>query len=167
YHNDHESSASPIPPRITLDGGTIVVEGDQPLPTHWCVKCGRPSHKLARISLRNPANPISWYASRPKIEVGLCRQHNENHAVAQALSWSMLGVGCLIVLGSVISISGIGIAIGLGLMFFSGLVRSSYPLSSKITTYDYYQVDGSCETYRNALLQSGLVTTDETDTPGD
>lgn len=132
-------------------GRTLVIENGASIPTDFCIKSGRPAVKTLEISLRCPAKPASWFGKRPRLEVGLCRKHLDNHYVSVALTWSVLAVGGLVLVTGVLSLSVITAAVGLLAMGISGLFRATSPVTSRDATEEYATVDGAGAAYLKHL----------------
>lgn len=132
-------------------GRTLVIENGASIPTDFCIKSGRPAVKTLEISLRCPAKPATWFGKRPRLEVGLCRKHLDNHYVSVALTWSVLAVGGLVLVTGVLSLSVITAAVGLLAMGISGLFRAMSPVISSDATEEYATVDGAGAAYLKHL----------------
>ncbi|MDF1825025.1 MAG: hypothetical protein P1U68_10310 [Verrucomicrobiales bacterium] len=115
------------------------------LPTDICLKSGRPATNQIVVSLRNPRNPLTWFGKRPEIEIGLCRKHYENHSVAVALTWSLFGVGMILLVVSVLTFSYFSILVGLVTIGVSGIFRAASPVTSADATEDFATVEGVSE----------------------
>lgn len=94
------------------------------LPTDACVKCGRKSIRVVKCSVRNPRNPLTWYAPQAPLEIGLCSKHTDERRIWLALTGSLLAVGVVFgVFG--ISIGNFSmILLGLTAVGFSGFFRA-------------------------------------------
>ena len=110
------------------DGKTLCVPEGAALPTEWCVRSGRPSEKVVTISVRNPRNPKTWFTRQTKIDVGLCKKHLEDYRVAVALTFSMLGLGALLLVVGLINLNIITILVGLIATGISGFFRARNPV---------------------------------------
>lgn len=97
------------------------------------------------VSLRNPRNPLTWFGKRPRIEVGLCRKHFENHSVAVALTWSVFAVGLILLIVSVLTVSLFSGLIGLTAVGISGIFRAASPVTSPDACDGYATVYGVSE----------------------
>lgn len=132
-------------------GRTLVIENGASIPTDFCIKSGRPAVKTLEISLRCPAKPATWFGKRPRLEVGLCRKHLDNHHVSVALTWSVLAVGAIVFVTGVLSFSVITAAVGLLAIGISGLFRATSPVTSRDATEEYATVDGAGAAYLKHL----------------
>lgn len=132
-------------------GRTLVIENGAPIPTEFCIKCGRPSVKTLEISLRCPSKPATWFGKRPRLEVGLSRKHLDNHNVAVALTWSVLAVGAIVLVTGVLSVSVITAVVGLLAMGISGLFRAASPVTSNDATEEYATINGAGAAYLKHL----------------
>lgn len=139
----HEEPASE--PLISRSGDTLILEGNPMLPTDVCIKSGRPATNLIKASLRNPKNPMTWFGKRPTVQVGLCRKHYENHSVAVALTWSLFGVGLILLVVGAITLSFFSVIVGMVVAGISGMFRAASPISSPDATEDYATVYGVTE----------------------
>jgi len=128
-------------------GRSLVIENGAPIPTEFCIKCGRPSVKTFEISLRCPSKPATWFGKRPRLEVGLSRKHLDNHNVAIALTWSVLAVGAIVLVTGVLSVSVITAVVGLFAMGISGLFRAASPVTSNDATEEYATINGAAAAY--------------------
>jgi len=132
-------------------GRSLVIENGAPIPTEFCIKSGRPAVKTVEISLRNPANPMTWFGKRPRLEVGLSRKHLDNHNVAVALTWSVLAVGAVVLVAGVLSFSIITAFVGLIATGVAGLFRACSPVTSPDATAEYATISGAGEAYLKHL----------------
>lgn len=121
------------------------------IPTDSCVKCGRSAKREILTELRSPFNPLTWFGKRPRIEVGLCRRHHENHLVAVALTWSLLGLGLLLFVAGVVTKSLVSCLFGLAAMAFSGLFRATSPVTSSDACEEGATIAGTGKSYRQQL----------------
>lgn len=132
-------------------GRSLVIENGAPVPTEYCIKCGRPAVKTVEISLRSPVKPMTWFGKRPRLEVGLSRKHLDNHNVAVALTWSVLAVGGVVLVTGVLSFSFITALVGLIAMGISGLFRAASPVTSRDATEEYATLEGAGAAYLKHL----------------
>ena len=135
------------------DGKDLVIENGASIPTDFCIKSGRPAVKTLEISLRNPANPTTWFGKRPRLEVGLCGKHLDDHHVAVALTWSLLAVGAIVLVTGILAFSVITAVVGLLSMGISGLFRATSPVTSRDATDEYATVDGAGAAYLKHLSE--------------
>jgi len=133
------------------NGKDLVIENGASIPTDFCIKSGRPAVKTLEISLRCPAKPATWFGKRPRLSVGLCRKHLDNHHVSVALTWSVLAVGAIVFVTGVLSFSVITAAVGLLAIGISGLFRATSPVTSRDATEEYATVDGAGAAYLKHL----------------
>jgi hypothetical protein len=143
---------APAPLMVSYrQGSSLVVENGASIPTEFCIKSGRPSVKSIEISLRNPANPMTWFGKRPRLEVGLSRKHLDNHNVAIALTWSVLAVGALVMATGITSFSLLTALVGLLAMGISGLFRALSPVTSADASEEYSTISGVAPAYLKHL----------------
>jgi len=142
-------------PRFYRDGKFVVVEYGAAIPTRTCIKCGRPAKREVSTGLRQPSNPVTWFGKRPNLDVGLCRKHHENHAVAVALTWSILGVGVLLLVAGALTSSLVSCLLGVIAIVACGVFRASTPVTSEDASDDHATVAGAGEAYRKQLSQKG------------
>lgn len=132
-------------------GRFLIVLNGASLPCRLCIKSGRPAVKTVEIALRNPTNPLTWFGKRPRLEVGLSRKHLDNHRVAVALTWSVLGLGALMVITGAVTRSPVTILAGSFAMAISGLFRALSPVTSSSASADYLEVAGAGEAFLKQL----------------
>lgn len=140
-----------LQPRCYKNGKFVVVENGAVIPTHSCVKCGRAAKKSVSTGLRHTSNPLTWFGKRPRMDVGLCKRHHENHSVAVALTWSFIGVGAVLLVAGVLAFSIASMILGFVAITVSGIFRASSPVTSADATADYASIAGTCESYRKRL----------------
>ena len=150
---DQELQYPQFQPRCHKEGKYVIVENGATIPVHACVKCGRPAKTAVSTGLRQPSNPLTWFGKRPRMDVGLCKQHHENHSVAVALTWSFVGVGAILVVAGALTLSIASIVLGLVAITVSGIFRASSPVTSADATEDHASIAGTCESYRKQLSQ--------------
>ncbi|MEQ1839392.1 MAG: hypothetical protein ABL994_03190 [Verrucomicrobiales bacterium] len=140
-------------PAVTFyrSGNHLVIEHGASIPTEWCIKSGRPVYKVIEVSLRNPANPKSWFGSRPVIEVGLCRKHYEDHTVAVALTWSVLALGFILLAVGILAAGMLSSILGVIAIAGSGFFRATSPVTSPDATNLRATVFGAGEGYLKHL----------------
>ncbi|MEX2581355.1 MAG: hypothetical protein WD342_20025 [Verrucomicrobiales bacterium] len=100
-------------------------------------------------------NPLTWFGKCPRIDVGLCRRHHENHLVAVTLSWSLLGLGLLLLAAGAMTTSLLSCLVGLAAVIAAGLFRASSPVRSADAREDYATIAGTGESYRQRLSRGG------------
>ncbi|NLT69692.1 MAG: hypothetical protein GXX91_03230 [Verrucomicrobiaceae bacterium] len=150
----------PVPPAAApymasyRKGRSLIVLNGASLPCEYCIKTGRPAVKTVEIALRNPANPLTWFGRRPRLEVGLSRKPLDNHRVAVALTWSVLAIGGLMLVTGIASRSLFAAGIGGVAMAVSGLFRALSPVTSRSASPDYLEVDGAGEAFLKHLPES-------------
>lgn len=138
-------------------GRSLIVLNGASIPREYCIKSGRPVVKTLEISLRNPANPMTWFGKHFRLEVGLSQKHLDNHRVAVALTWSVLSIGTLLTITGVVTLSPITAVVGLLAMAVSGLFRALSPVTSRSTSADYLVVEGVGESFLEHLSESPAV----------
>ena len=141
----YEEPPQEILPRISRNGDSLILEGNPAIPTDLCLKSGRPATNTLTVSLRNPRNPMTWFGKRPKIEIGLCRKHYENHSVALALTWSLMAVGAILLVVSVLTFSFLSALVGLAAIGISGIFRAASPVTLVDATDSFATIDGVAE----------------------
>lgn len=146
-----EEPVSSTVPGAFRDGDAMILEGGYMPPKDVCIKSGRPATRSRVVALRNPRNPITWFGRRPKLEVGLCRKHYENHSVAVALTWSLLGLGAVLLLVGIVTFSPLSGLLGLVLAGISGFFRAHSPITSPDASEDFATVYGVAENILNQL----------------
>ena len=157
----------PVPPDPELaaesapycykSGKCVVIENGASLPTEFCIKTGKKAYKTVEVSLRNPANPRTWFGKQKMVEVGLCRKHLENHVVAVALTWSTLAVGALVFIAGILTLSFISCLVGLVAMGVSGIFRAMSPVTSKDATENFATIEGACPSYLKMLSDASDI----------
>jgi len=135
----------------------VVVEHGGLLPTAHCVRCGRPAAREVEAGLRHPAKPVTWFGRRPAVDVGMCRRHYENHAVAVALTWSMMAVGAILLLAGFATLSWLSCAVGLVAVAVSGLFRATSPVTSRDADDYRATIQGAGEAFRRQLPVRGAT----------
>ena len=135
-------------PMFRHKGRLYISEGAE-LPPAICVNCGKPSVKAVRKALRNPFNPLTWIGPKPRVWVGLCKEHNESFNIIRALAFSLLSIG-LIILFVGIKNQGIGsIVFGLITILLCGLFRSLKPVWSPNTRVEPLEIRGTGKPFRS------------------
>jgi len=74
------------------------------LPLDHCVCCGRPAIKSVRKAVRNPRDPRTWFTRQPVVDIGLCKKHTEENSIAIALTYSLVGLGVILLLTGAIAL---------------------------------------------------------------
>jgi hypothetical protein len=141
----HEEAPIPPEPRISRSGDALILEGLAALPLDLCIKSGRPATNVIKASLRDPRHPMTWFGKRPEIEVGLCRKHYENHSVAAALTWSVFGVGMILLVVSALTMSFFSVVVAMIAIGISGIFRAASPITSPDATEDFATIYGVSE----------------------
>ena len=134
-------------PMFRHNGKLYISEGAE-LPSAICINCGKPSVKVVRKALRNPYNPVTWIGRMPRVDAGLCKQHNESFNIMRALAFSLLGVGLLIFIVGVVKLAIGSILVGLLTMFFCGIFRSLKPIWSPNTRIEPIEIRGTGKPFR-------------------
>lgn len=88
---------------------------------------------------------MTWFGKRPEIEVGLCRKHYENHSVAAALTWSVFGVGMILLVVSALTMSFFSVVVAMIAIGVSGIFRAASPITSPDATEDFATIYGVSE----------------------
>ncbi|MDF1741293.1 MAG: hypothetical protein P1U86_19190, partial [Verrucomicrobiales bacterium] len=143
-----EASEAPACYRI---GDTMVVENGGNPPVDFCIKSGRPATKVISASLRNPMNPKTWFGKCPRIEVGLSSQEHDSHLIAVALTWSLFGIGLLILVSGIVSLSWASCLVGLLTTGVSGVFRAKSPVVAKDATEAYSEIKGASASFLKHL----------------
>lgn len=152
-----EPSMEVVPPAVEplmacyRVGENVIVENGAPVPTAICIRSGRPSCRTLEITLRNPADPRTWFGPRPRLEVGLCRKYYEDHFVAVALTWSVLAVGAIMLTAGLLSHSAVTAVVGFLAMGVSGFFRATSPVTSPDATATRATLVGAGPIFRNHL----------------
>lgn len=134
-------------PMFRHNGKLYISEGAE-LPPAICINCGRPSVGVVRKALRNPCNPLTWIGSKPRVTVGLCKQHKENFMIMKALAFSLLGVGLLIFISGIVKFSVVSIVVGAITMILCGIFRSLKPVWSPNTRVEPIEICGTGKQFR-------------------
>ena len=150
---DQELQHPQFQPRCYKEGKLVIVENGATIPVHACVKCGRAAKTAVSTGLRHTSNPLTWFGKRPRMDVGLCKKHHENHSVAVALTWSFVGVGAILTVAGAVTLSITSIVLGLAAITISGIFRASSPVTSADAKGDRASIAGTCESYRKQLSQ--------------
>ncbi len=148
---EHQTQMPAPAMKFYRSGNHLVIEHQASLPTEWCIKSGRPAWKVIGVSLRNPADPRTWFGARPVIKVGLCRKHYENHTVAVALTWSVLALGFILLAVGVLAAGMVSAILGLISIAVSGFFRATSPVTSPDATDLRATVFGAGEGYLKHL----------------
>ncbi len=158
--SDPRRTPEPVPPAAEpymasyRKGRSLIVLNGASIPCGYCIKSGRPAVKTLEISLRNPANPMTWFGKRPRLGVGLSRKPLDNHRVAVALTWSVLAIGGLMLVTGIATRGLFAAGIGVLAMAVSGLFRALSPVTSRSTSADYLEIDGAGEAFLKHLPES-------------
>ena len=139
------------PPMRYVSGGEIILEHGAVLPTELCVKCGRPACGAWPMMPRHPGRPATWFGRRPVVEMGLCRKHRDDHAVAVALTWSVLAVGALLLVVGMVTLGWVSAGLGLLAMAGAGWFRASSPVVATLVSDSRIVLGGSGEAYRSRI----------------
>lgn len=134
-------------PMFQHNGKLYISEGAE-LPSAICINCGKASTKVVRKALRNPYNPMTWAGRKPRVTVGLCKQHNESFNIMRALAFSLLGVGLLLFIVGLMNFAIGSIVIGAVTMFLCGLFRSLKPVWSPNTRVEPIEIRGTGDAFR-------------------
>lgn len=121
-------------PAMFCLGGEIVLENGAGLPVGYCVKCGRLASQVVSCVLRDRKQPMTWFGNRPRIEAGLCRKHREDHAIAVALTWSMLGVAAVLVVSGIFTSHPVTLVLAGVVAAVSGAFRAGSPVSAPVAS---------------------------------
>lgn len=143
---DKEGAGSATP-LIFRTGGELVLENGAVLPSGSCVKCGRPSAVVLSCGLRDRRRPRSWFGARPRIMAGLCRKHREDHAIAVALTWSMLGVSVVLLVSGILTANLVTLVLAVVVSACSGFFRAGSPFSAPVAEENRVVLVGAGETY--------------------
>jgi hypothetical protein len=138
-------------PSILIENDRVILENGAQLPTNYCVKSGKPAFCVVRKALRDPRNPFTWFGGRPRIEVGLSKKHRENRLVALALTWSVFGMGVVMIIAGLVLLDGIKGGIGLFLVLISGVFRATSPIWAARVDEDYIEIRGTGQLFRDRL----------------
>lgn len=141
-------SATPL---IFRSGRELVLENGAVLPSGSCVKCGRPSAFVLSCGLRDRRQPRTWFGSRPRMMTGLCRKHREDHAIAVALTWSMLGVSVVLLVSGVLTANIVTLVLAVIVSACSGFFRAGSPFSVPIAEENKVVICGAGEVYLRKL----------------
>lgn len=145
-----EEIASALPAMFCSDG-EIVLENGAVLPVEFCVKCGRPASLGVSCFLRDRKQPRTWFGNRPRIEAGLCRKHREDHAIAVALTWSMLGVAGVLVVSGILTSNLVTLVLAGVVAAISGAFRAGSPFSAPVVTESRVVLSGAGEAFLRKL----------------
>ena len=143
--------AEKVVPSCYRVGDKIVVENGGNPPVEYCIKSGRPARKVVSTSLRNPLNPTTWFGKCPRIEIGLSRKQYDSYLVARALTWSFLGIGLVILLAGIVSLSWVSCFVGLLATGISGVFRATSPVTSRNATEEYADIQGASASFLKHL----------------
>lgn len=147
---------APLPdPAIVIEGDDIILEYGAPLPADGCVKCAAAATHTIDKRLRNPRNPKTWFGKRYHLQVGLCKKHRENYLIAQSLTWSLLAVGLVLFVASILTLHWPGALVGLVAAGISGFFRARVPVWSDSTDPYRVVVKGCGEPYLDELRKHG------------
>ncbi|MCG8598670.1 MAG: hypothetical protein MI807_00820 [Verrucomicrobiales bacterium] len=111
-------------------GRSLVLENDPILPTDMCIKSGKRAFRSTEIALRNPRNPMTWFGKQPTVVAPLGRKEFDDRRVAVALTWAILGVGALLTVAGIASLSFLTIGVGILAMAASGIFRAASPVTA-------------------------------------
>lgn len=150
YPEDHFED-----PAIVIEGDDLILENGAPMPADGCVKCARPATHTIDKKLRNPRNPLTWFGKRYHLQIGLCKKHRENYLIAQALTWSVLGLGAILLVVGIATLHWISILVGLLLLAVSGVFRALVPVWSDSVEARRVVIRGCGEPYLDELRKYG------------
>jgi len=144
-------SEEPYTPIAFRNSGRVFWEEGAILPTESCIRCGRPSKKVIRKSLRNAKNPLTWYGKSKKVEIGLCKKDLENWNVAVASTYSTLVLGLILLGVGISSLSYSMIIVGSLVILFSGFFRARIPIQTPSSKTNPIEIRGVGEPYLQVL----------------
>lgn len=142
-----ETSGVPGIPRAFRRGRQLILENEPSIPTHICIKSGRPTYRELEVALRSAKNPLTWFGKRPTLHVGLCRKSFDDYRVAGALTWSVLGIGVLMLVAGLATLSWLTIAVGVIAIGICGVFRATSPVTSPDATEERATVIGASPSY--------------------
>lgn len=134
-------------PRAFRSGRRLILENEPKIPTNICIKSGRPTYREVEVALRSATYPLTWFGKRPTLHVGLCRKSFDDYRVAVALTWSVLGIGVLMFVAGLATMSWLTIAIGLIAIATCGVFRATSPVTSPDATEERATVIGASPAY--------------------
>lgn len=86
---------------LYIDRGFLFVENMAKLPLERCIKTNAPTHKVVRVHLRNPFQPLTWWGERSrKLTIGLSKSSLQKQQLFHCLSWLLVGLSAAILVTS-------------------------------------------------------------------
>jgi len=141
------------PVAFQLDGKAFIEEGAD-LPTDVCIQTGFKAAKTAKIQVRKPLDPKTWFGKAPQIEVGLSKKAHENLRVMKALTYSVVAVCLIIELAGAATFSVVTVVTGLLAAAGSGFFRSRVPVTTPDPKAEPLEIAGASENFIQRLPQS-------------
>ena len=140
-----------LEPSIELAEGVAYLRNGAELPSEICLKSARKAYKVVDKTLRNPMDPRTWFGRQQTLSVGLCKKHYENFMVTNALAWSGLGVGALMFIAGIFTLSIVSIAVGLLMTFGTAAAQAFFPVWAKKSGENEIEVHGLSPAYIQAI----------------
>ena len=144
-------SATDAIPACHRRGDELLLLHGAPLPTERCIRCNRQVATVRNYTLRDRRNFRTWFSRGPDLAVGLCRKHEEEHAIAVALTWSVLAVGAMLLMVGVLTSGFLMVACGFLAVACSGFFRAGSPVGSPEASENRIVVSGACANYLRGI----------------
>jgi hypothetical protein len=94
---------------------------------------------------------MTWFTKQTAIDVGLCKKHLDDRRVAVALTFSLLGLGALLLIIGIINLNPITIFVGLIAAGVSGFFRARTPVYRSEPEGWVLKVEGAGDRFLNQL----------------
>lgn len=138
--------------------GILFYPTESELPTDICIKSGRAPVATVTQSIRHAKSLATWYLPCPKVEIALSKKHLDDHRVAHALTYSLLGLGLLLVVVGAATLSFVTLGIGLVTAVLSGVFRARASIQGWNRGEGIYQIAGAHDSYIHRLPEHEVVT---------
>ncbi|MDF1816211.1 MAG: hypothetical protein P1V20_28685 [Verrucomicrobiales bacterium] len=152
----HETELNHYPDEAVIyrSGKDLVLANGAVLPDNACIKTGKAPQRVLAVSLRNPLKPSTWFTHTPKTMVGLSKAALETYRITQAISFSLTGLGLVMIPVGVFS-GFTTAAFGLLLCLAGLVIRAMFPVWSVSQSEEIKTIKGCGEEYRKHFAEGG------------
>lgn len=148
--------ATPVRHPFHIDG-QLYFPLETTLPLDQCIRCGNPPSRTVLKAIRHAKSPRTWFGKVPKVEVALCRKHYDDLRVARALTWSLLGLGVLLIVVGAVSYSFLTMGFGILVALASGFFRARETIQGRDVGNEIYEIRGACDSFVRRLPEHRRV----------
>lgn len=133
--------------KVYIDRGDLHIEHMAELPLNRCVKTNLPTHKVLKVELRHPFQPLTWWGKRPrKLTVGLSKFSMQQHWVRKYFAWTMVALAALIALFGVWSNPWLWF-VSVGLFIAGSMLQAISPVWARVAERKVTIVCGVCPAF--------------------